>query len=63
MRACRLRFGASPGDVLVHNCGGDERIGCGQTSAQKTVELAQSATFLSIAVTHCMFQREESREL
>ena len=26
VRACRFRFGASPGDVLVHNCGSDERI-------------------------------------
>src|SRR5580658_7161580 len=26
VRTCRLRFGASPGDVLVHNCGSDERI-------------------------------------
>jgi hypothetical protein len=61
--ACRLRFGASPGDVLVHNCGSDERINCGQASAQKTVEVAQDATFLSIAVTHCMLQGEEPREL
>jgi hypothetical protein len=24
--ACRLRFSTSPGNVLVHNCGGDDRI-------------------------------------
>ena len=63
MRACRLRFGASPSNVLVHNCGSDERISCGQASAQKTVQVAQDATFLSIAVTHCMLQGEEPREL
>jgi hypothetical protein len=63
VRASRLRFGASPGDVLVYNCGSDERISCGQAGAQKTVEVAQDATFLSIAVTHCMLQGEEPREL
>lgn len=63
VRACRLRFGAPPRDVLVHNGGSDERIGCSQTSAQKTVELAQSATFLSIAITHCVFHGQEPRKL
>jgi len=63
VRACRLRFGASPGDELVHNCGSDNRVRCGQASAQKTVEVAQDATFLSIAVAHCMFQGKEPREL
>jgi hypothetical protein len=63
VRACRLRFGASPGDVLVHNCGSDERISCGQAGAQKTVEVAQDTTFLSIAVAHCMLQGDEPREL
>jgi hypothetical protein len=63
VRACRLRFGASPSDVLVHNCGSDERITCGQASAQKKIQLAQDAGFLSIAVAHCMLQAEEPREL
>jgi len=63
VRACRLRFGASPGNELVHNCGIENRISYGQPSAQKTVEVAQDATFLSIAVTHCMLQGEELREL
>jgi hypothetical protein len=59
VRTRRFRFGASPGDVLVHKCGRDEWISCGQASAQKTVEVAQGASFLSIAITHCMLQREE----
>ena len=63
MRACRLRFSALSGDVVVHNCGGNERIDCGQASVEKTVQVAQDATFLSIAVTHCMLQGEKPREL
>ena len=63
VRACRVRFGASPGDVLVHKCGRDEWISCGQASAQKTVEVVQDATFLSVAITHCMLQGQELREL
>jgi hypothetical protein len=61
--ACRLRFDTPPGDVLVHNCGSDEGISCGQVSVQKTVQVAQGATFLSIAVAHCMLQGEKPREL
>ena len=40
VRACRLRFGASPGDVVVHNCGSNEGISCGQASVEKTVQVA-----------------------
>ena len=63
MRSCDLRFGASSGGKVVHNCGSDERISCLQASVQKTVQAMQDATFLSIAVTHCIVGIENSKSL
>src|ERR1022692_4353285 len=59
MSAIRLRFSAPSSNVIVHNSHRDNRIFWREASIEKTIQLAQRAPLLSIAVTHGVLLSEE----
>src|ERR1700681_512358 len=64
MRTCRFRFSALSSDVVVYNRQRDHRITFRRKpSLEKGIQVAQRATFFSVAVSHSTLQREEGGKL